>query len=146
MTERGSQAEASDARSKVERVLALAPFIADLDVKLVDVGPGWVETELAVVPRLHQQHGFAHAGVVTTLADHTAGSAATSLIGADQSVLTADFTVHLLRPAAGDHLRCRGEVIKGGRRLIVAQADVWAGDTHCARYVGTLAVVDQAIG
>jgi uncharacterized protein (TIGR00369 family) len=83
--------------------------------------------------------------VVTTLADHTAGGAASGFVGAGQSVLTADFTIHLLRPASGELLRCRGEVIKSGRRLIVTQADVWDGDSHCARYLGTMAVVDQSL-
>jgi uncharacterized protein (TIGR00369 family) len=126
-------------------VLAKAPFIADLGVTLVGVGPDWLETEMAIVPRLRQQHGFVHAGVVTTLADHTAGAAASAVVGPGQSVLTADFTIHLLRPASGELLRCRGEVVKSGRRLIVTQADVWDGDSHCARYLGTMAVVDRSL-
>ena len=141
-----SDDSAHDIRSQVETVLAAAPFIADLGVTIDDVGPGWLETRLAVVARLRQQHGYVHAGVVTTLADHTAGAAASTLIGADQSVLTADFTVHLLRPASGERLRCRGEVVKPGRRLIVTQADVWDGEVHCARYLGTMAVVDRPLG
>jgi uncharacterized protein (TIGR00369 family) len=137
--------EAAPRQSQVEQVLAMAPFIVDLGVTLVETGEGWLETELAVVARLRQQHGYVHAGVVTTLADHTAGGAATTMVGPGQSVLTADFTVHLLRPAAGDVLSCRGEVVKPGRRLIVTQADVWDGEVHCARYLGTMAVVDRAL-
>ena len=123
-------------------VFVAAPFIADLGVALVGVGPGWLETELAIAPRFRQQHGYVHAGVVSTFADHTAGGAASTAIGPEQSVLTADFTVHLLRPASGERLRCRAEVVKAGKRLIVAQADVWDGENHCVRYLGTLAVVD----
>lgn len=136
---------ASDLRSQIEKVLFMAPIIADLGVTLVEAGPGWLETELAIVPRLRQQHGYVHAGVVTTLADHTAGGAASTEVRPGQSVLTADFTVHLLRPASGELLRCRGDVVKVGKRLIVTQADVWDGETHCARYLGTMAVVDQAL-
>lgn len=132
-------------RSQIEKVLSNAPFIVDLGVTLLEVGPGWLETELAVVPRFRQQHDYVHAGVVTTLADHTAGAAASTMVGSEQSVLTADFVVHLLRPAAGDLLRCRGEVVKAGKRLIVVQADVWDGESHCARYLGTMAVVDQSL-
>lgn len=134
----------TDARQRIESVLAKAPFITDLGIRLVDAGEGWVETELEITPRLRQQHGFVHAGVVSTLADHTAGAAASILIPDDRSVLTAEFTIHLLRPA-GDHLRCRGEVVKAGRRLIVTQADVAAGDVHCARYLGTMAVIDRPL-
>lgn len=131
-----------------ERVAAVfdkAPFIADLGIRLMDAGEGWVEAELELEERLLQQHGFAHAGVVSTLADHTAGAAASTMIEAGQSVLTADYTIHLLRPARGSKLRSRGEVVRVGRTMVVAEADVWAGDSHCARYVSTLAVVDRAI-
>lgn len=136
---------ASKPQSQIEKVLASAPFISDLGITMTGFGPDWLETELAIVSRLRQQHGYVHAGVITTLADHTAGGAASALIGSEQSVLTADFTVHLLRPASGDLLRCRGEVVKAGKRLIVTQADVWDDNTHCGRYLGTMAVVDLAL-
>jgi uncharacterized protein (TIGR00369 family) len=132
----------------LERIAAVfdrAPFIGTLGVTLVDGGEGWVETRLVVVDGLRQQHGFAHAGVVSTLADHTAGAAASTVIGETQSVLTADFTIHLLRPAAGETLDCRGEIVKQGRTLIVAQADVSSDGRLCARYTGTMAVVDRPI-
>lgn len=130
-------------RDEAEAVFALAPFIGDLGMRLVDIGEGWLEAELRVVDRLRQQHGFVHAGVVATLADHSAGGAASTVIPVGSTVLTADYTIHLLRPAIGDLLRCRGEVIKQGRRLVIAQADVWAGEAHCARYVGTMSVMEH---
>jgi uncharacterized protein (TIGR00369 family) len=83
--------------------------------------------------------------VVSTLADHTAGAAASTAVGEGRSVLTADFTIHLLRPAAGDLLTCRGEIVRAGRTLIVTKADVWAGGKLCARYTGTMAVVDRPV-
>lgn len=135
----------ASARDRVVAVFDRAPFIADLGIRLVDVGDGWVETELALQDRLLQQHGYAHAGVVATLADHTAGAAASTMIDPGKSVLTADYTIHLLRPASGDELRSRGEVVRAGRKLVVARSDCWAGENHCATYVSTLAVVDRAI-
>lgn len=135
----------SDSRQSIGDVFTKAPFIALLGARLVDATEGRVETELPITGQLRQQHGFAHAGVVATLADHTAGGAASTVIGEGQSVLTADFNIHLLRPAAGEKLRCVGEVVKVGRTLIVTQADVWADGKHCARYVGTMSVVDRVI-
>ncbi len=135
----------SDLRERIESIFTRAPFLDLLGVRLVDVGVGWVETELEVTERLTQQHGFAHAGVVSTLADHTAGAAATTSVDDGRSVLTADYTIHLLRPGVGEVLRSRGEVVRAGRTLIVAHADVWADGNHCARYTGTMAVVDRAI-
>lgn len=79
------------------------------------------------------------------IADHTAGAAASTVIGEGQSVLTADYTIHLLRPASGPELTSRAEVVRSGRRLVVARSDVWAGKDHCASYVCTLAVVDKPL-
>lgn len=130
-------------RDRIAGIFDRAPFMGLLGVRLVDVGEGWVETEMELTEQLRQQHGFAHAGVVSTLADHTAGAAATTAVDEGRSVLTADYTIHLLRPGAGTRLTSRGEVVRVGRALIVAQADVWADGTHCARYTGTMAVVDR---
>lgn len=135
----------TELRDRIEGIFTRAPFMDLLGVRLVDVGDGWVETELDVTDRLTQQHGFAHAGVVSTLADHTAGAAATTAIGDGTSVLTAEYTIHLLRPGSGALLRSRGEIVRTGRTLIVAQSDVWADDQHCARYIGTMVVVDRPV-
>lgn len=135
----------TEIESRIADIFDRAPFMADLGVTLVASGEGWVETGLTLADRMRQQHGFAHAGVVSTLADHTAGAAATTVIEEGRSVLTADFNIHLLRPGAGEALTSRGEVVKAGRTLIVAQADVWADGNLCARYTGTMVVVDRAI-
>lgn len=134
-----------DVRQRIAAVFENAPFISDLGMELVDAGEGWAETRLELERRLLQQHGFAHAGVVATLADHTAGAAASTVIPEGESVLTAEYSIHLLRPANGEMLRSRGEVVRAGRTLVVAESSVWAGDVHCARYVSTLTVVDRAI-
>lgn len=135
----------SELWDRIEGIFTRAPFMTLLGVRLVDAGEGWVETEVMLEERLTQQHGYAHAGVISTLADHSAGAAATTAIGEGQSVLTADYTIHLLRPGAGNTLKARGEIVRAGRTLIVAGADVWADGVHCARYTGTMAVVGRPI-
>lgn len=135
----------SDLRQQIEAIFERAPFMDLLGVRLLDVGNGWVETELAITDQLRQQHGFAHAGVVATLADHTAGAAATTAVGDGASVLTAEYTIHLLRPGTGEILRSRGEIVRAGKSLIVSGSDVWSGGKHCARYTGTMAVVDRPV-
>jgi uncharacterized protein (TIGR00369 family) len=131
----------------VRRVFADAPFLADLGIVLADCGPGWCEATLAIQPRHLQQTGVAHAGVITTLADHTAGGAATSLLAADTWLLTVEFKVHLLRPGRGETLFCRSEVLKPGRGFHVAESEVYALDagkrTLVAKLSGTMAVLDR---
>ena len=83
------------------------------------------------------------------MADHTGGAAAGSLVGINESVLTVEFKINLLRAAQGGQLFCRAEVIKPGHSFSVSQADVYAlqGNKrkHVARATITLAVVDGPI-
>lgn len=131
----------SERIQRLERVLGRAPFIQDLGLALVDAGEGWVTTELAVADRMRQQHGQVHAGVTATIADHTAGAAATTVVPVGHSVVTSEFKINLLRPGGGSVLRCRGTVVRPGRRLVVVEADVEDESAPIARYLGTMAVV-----
>ncbi|MFQ5407567.1 MAG: PaaI family thioesterase [Anaerolineales bacterium] len=137
----------SDYRQYVEAIFASAPFIDALGVRLLDVGPGWCETELVVRPDHLQQDDFIHAGVQATMADHSSGAAAGSLIAPDETVLTVEFKINLLRPAHGERLFCRAEVIKPGRRITVSESDVYAVQDaerrHVARATVTLAIVEN---
>ncbi|MDQ3705641.1 MAG: PaaI family thioesterase [Chloroflexota bacterium] len=129
----------------VREVFARAAFVNDVGIRLTGCGPGWCESELAIAPRHYQHHDFVHAGVQATIADHTAGAAATTLIRATEVVLSAEFKINLLNTARGERLRCRAQVLKAGRMLIVAESEVFAGIGAKERLVSkatvTLAVV-----
>lgn len=133
------------ALARVAPVFDRAPFIRLMGYRLVDAGDGWVETELEVAERHRQQHGYVHAGVLTAMADHTSGAAATTVIPEGRSILTAHLATHLLRPAAGGTLRCRAEVVKPGRTLIVTRADVFCDEAHVALFDGTMVSVEGDI-
>jgi uncharacterized protein (TIGR00369 family) len=90
------------------------------------VSPGAVEIELPFRGDLTQQHGFVHAGIVTTIADSACGYSAFSLMPASASVLTVEYKVNLLAPARGERFVARGRVTKPGRTLTVCAADVVA--------------------
>jgi uncharacterized protein (TIGR00369 family) len=140
----------SDYLDEVNRLFDAAPFIRDIGMKLVTIAPGRCETELALVERHLQQDGVVHAGVLATMADHTAGTAGASLIGANEYVLTAEFKINLLRATRSKRLHCIGTVLKPGRRLIVAESEVFDGDSGQARLVAkatvTLAVMTKTSG
>jgi len=113
-------------RKSTDAIFARAAFVRELGIRLVDLGPGWVETELLVEPRHMQQDGVVHAGVQATLADHSAGAAAGTLAPEGHATLSVEFKIQLLRPALGERLRCRAEVLRPGRTLVATEAWVWA--------------------
>lgn len=94
--------------------------------ELTRVEPGVVEISLTYRADLTQQHGYVHAGIITTIADSACGYAAYSLMRPNSDVLAVEFKVNLLRPAKGDTFVARAEVIKSGRTLTVVRADVHA--------------------
>jgi uncharacterized protein (TIGR00369 family) len=115
----------ADLRAMVDRIYRTAPFVAEMGIELVEVARGRCVSELALGRRHQQQDGVVHAGVMATMADHTAGGAAATLAAPGEVVLGAGFTIHLLRPARGHLLRCVATVLKPGRRLSVVEAEVW---------------------
>jgi uncharacterized protein (TIGR00369 family) len=116
-----------------------------IDARLTQVEPGRCVIELAVRDDLTQQHGFVHGGVVGMIADSAGGYAAFTLMPADASVLTVEYKINMLAPAAGDLLIATGEVLKPGRSLSIVRADVFAvqGDrrTRVAAMQQTLMVM-----
>ena len=135
------------ALERIRRIFEAVPFLRHLGIRLAGLGPGWAETVLEVGPHLGQAEGFVHAGAVATMADHTAGTAAGTLTRADQSVLTVEFKVNLLRPAVGESLRCRAELVRSGRSIVFAEARVWARaageEKLVATCTSTLALVGE---
>lgn len=132
-------------RARVARIFDSAPFVADIGLELREVGEGWCETALALAPRHLQHGGVAHAGVVSTLADHTAGAAAQTVCPPGQTVVTAEFKINLLRPGQGERLECRAVVLKPGRNLHVVEAEVYGqrGEARVlvAKFNATMAVI-----
>ena len=110
--------------SLVKRIFEQAQFVRSLGIELIAFGDGWCETRVVVTPTLEQQHGFVHAGVLMTLADHTCGGAAATVAPEGQDVITVENKVSFLRPASGAVLFCRAEVLKAGKRLIFTEAEV----------------------
>jgi uncharacterized protein (TIGR00369 family) len=135
---------------RVRASFAKQAMMATIGASLTRVAPGEVDIDLAVSPVIYQQHGFVHAGAVATAADSAAGYAALSLMPAGAGVLTAEFKINLIAPAAGERLIACGRVVKAGRLLTVAQAEVHAirnGERkRVALLIATVATVEGRAG
>ncbi len=133
-------------REELEQKFNAAPFVANLGIRLVTVGPGICETELDVERRHLQQDGYVHAGVQATMADHTAGGAAATLIEPGDIVLTAEFKINLLRAAKGERLTCRSKVLKPGSRLIVVESEVLCENEETSKLVSKTTASIAVVG
>jgi uncharacterized protein (TIGR00369 family) len=131
--------------SRIRGSFARQRFMSTLGATLGRVVPGEVDIELAVRDELTQQHGFLHAGAVAAVADSACGYAALSLMPAGAAVLSVEFKINLLAPAAGERVVAHGRVIRAGRTVTVCWGEVVAhagGDERLvATMVGTMMTV-----
>ena len=100
-------------------------FVKTCGITLVSLERGRAESRLEISAAHSQQDGFVHAGVMATMADHTAGYASFALVDKKSRILTIEFKINYLRPAVGEILLCRSTVIKEGRQVLVAESEVY---------------------
>ncbi|MFI0357272.1 PaaI family thioesterase [Actinomadura sp. 9N407] len=126
MEDRTQQEQASPAvRKRVQDSFDRQGLMAHLGARLAHIGPGRVRVVLPARPEVTQQHGYVHAGATSAIADTAGGYAALTLFDEDSDVLTVEYKINLLAPAAGDHLEAIGTVLKSGRTLTVCQLEVY---------------------
>jgi uncharacterized protein (TIGR00369 family) len=94
-----------------------------IGAELVHVASGEVDITLPFSSRLTQQDGYLHAGVVAGATDSACGYAALTVMDRDAEVLTVEFKINLLAPAAGERLIARGRVVRSGRTLTVCRGE-----------------------
>lgn len=139
--------QAPDWDARVKDSFAKQGLMRTLNAALVDVAPGRCVIRSTYGEGLGQQHGFFHAGVVSSIADSACGYAAYTLAPADTDVLTAEFKINLLAPAQGQDLVATAEVIRKGRLTVCLariEVDPRGSDTRpCAIMLATIATVQS---
>jgi uncharacterized protein (TIGR00369 family) len=123
---------------KVRASFARQTVMQTIGAKIAALRPGHCEIELPYRADLCQQHGYLHAGITTMIADTAAGYAAFSLMPPGSSVLTVEFKVNLMAPAAGERFLASGAVVKPGRTLMVVEAGVVAEENGERRPVAQM--------
>ena len=96
-----------------------------IGAELAILGPGRCAVEVPFSETVGQQHGFFHGGVIGAVADTAGGYAALSLLPVGSEVVTLEYKVNFLRPAAGDRLLAEGSVLRAGRSVTVTRVDVY---------------------
>jgi uncharacterized protein (TIGR00369 family) len=134
-----------DAEARVRQSFARQTFMETLGAELARVAEGEVDIALPFSEGLVQQDGFLHAGAIAALTDSACGYAALTTMEDGAEVLTVEFKLNLLAPAAGDRFVARGRVVRSGRTLTVSRGDAYAlsgnGEKHVATMTATLIAV-----
>jgi uncharacterized protein (TIGR00369 family) len=115
-----------DTRLKALKKDSVQGFAKYIGMVPVSLAPGKFVTRLKLTGNHLQPDGFAHAGLIATMADHTAGFASYSVIPPNHHLLTVQFSVNYLRPAVGNVLECRAQVVKPGKQIVYTEAEVYS--------------------
>ena len=113
---------------------ALQGLMATMGATLVLVRDGEVHIELPLSEQFTQQHGYVHAGAITSIIDTACGYAALTRALPGSEVVTAEFKINLLRPALGTRFLAVGRVQNAGRTLTVCTGEVRAFPGSDASY------------
>ena len=138
-----------DFESRCRDSFARQAVMSALGIDLVEVGAGRVVVAMAHRPELTQQHGFVHAGIVSTALDTACGYAAFTLMPANAGVLTIEFKVNLLAPARGPSMVFEATVTKPGRTISVVDARAYQsgpGDAERKLFATMTATIMTIVG
>lgn len=134
-----------DPAKRVSESFSKQPFMQTLGVTLVRVANGEVELAMPFSEALTQQHGYLHAGAITSALDSACGYAALSTMPEGAAVLSIEFKTNLLAPAKGESFRFIGQVIKAGRTITVCEGRAWAWDGKSEKLVATMTCTLMAV-
>ena len=133
---------------RVAASFARQGMMTHLEAKLIRVEPGEVEIALPYGDKVTQQQGGFHGGAMGAVADIAGGYAALTVLPEGMEVVTVEYKINFLSGHQEGELRAVGKVVKGGKRIVVATAEVFHLDpqgkkTMCAVMQQTLVPVAQ---
>ena len=134
-------------RAKVEDSFSRQQAMTTIGCSIANLEPGRIELRFPFDEKLTQQHGFIHAGILSTVMDSACGYAAYSLMSEDSAVLSVEFKINLLLPARGEEFRVVGGVVRPGKTITVCDAEAFAisdgREKLVSRMTGTMMAVNN---
>ena len=107
------------------QILTLNPFVNLLGIELVDLWHGEALCRLEMAEKHERAGGFLHGGVTASLIDTTLAFAVATHLSPGENSVTIDLTIHYLRPIYNGEVSCRAKVLRAGKRIVTASADVF---------------------
>ncbi|CCF21981.1 conserved protein of unknown function [Pseudorhizobium banfieldiae] len=130
--------DTDDFRERIRQSFGRQPAMETIGATLTRIEQAMVEIELPFDPKLTQQHGLLHGGIVSTALDTACTYAAFSVIPVDASLLTIEFKVNLMSPGRGERFLFHGEITKPGSTIIVADGRAYAISDGPAKLIASM--------
>jgi acyl-CoA thioesterase len=100
----------------------MEPVSAFFDLRVLELKAGYTRLSMLIKPEYLNFHGVVFGGVIMSLADQAFGYAVNTL---SYPSVASQFNIYFLSSArAGDVLTATGTVVRGGRRISVAEVSV----------------------
>ena len=125
-------------RERVKSSFDRQQCMATLGITISKIEPGMIELIMPYAEPYTQQHGFIHAGIISTALDSACGYAAFSLMPVEAAVLTVEYKINLLAPAKGEDFIFRAEVVKPGRTLTLCEGRAYGRTAGSKKLIATM--------
>ena len=109
----------------VELMISRNKFIKLLGFEITKVEAGYLEGQLEFKEFHHQQNGWLHGGVTSTILDMIQGFASYSMVEEGQKVFTVEAKISYFNPGTASIFYSRGGVVKPGKRFHFCEAEVY---------------------
>ena len=126
--------------AEIHRTFMTAPFNRLLGVEFGGYHDDGVSLRLPVVAHHRNGAGVVHGGAMLTLADAALGFGIARAVG--KRCTTAELKINFLRPVSDGELVARCRILRAGRKLVVARAELMCEGKHVAEVLATFAVLD----
>ncbi len=124
----------TDIQQRIAASFRAQGLMTTLGAELAHVAEGEVHIALPFSSGLTQQHGYVHAGAITSIVDSACGYAALTKAPPGCEVVTAEFKINLMRPAIGVRFLAIGRVQNAGKLLTVCSGEVRAFTSDAPDY------------
>jgi len=112
-------------RERLFELINTSPFVAHMAMRMSELEWGMARFQMEAAPFRLQPFGVVHGGNLATLIDSATFWACFLSMGNDNDALTSvDLKLNYLAPARTEPLDCVGTLIKAGKTLSYAEAEV----------------------
>jgi len=118
-------------------------FLNYIGAKHISSEDGKALVRLDVQPQHRQHLKYVHGGVISTLCDNTGWYALISSLEKGYTSVTIEIKINYLKPASGDILDVKAEVVRKGKTTGFVKIEVFSGDELVAFSTGTYAIIKE---